>query len=140
VYVFFLSPSTIARSIPAVGWHNRSPGGHPYAVVFPGCWSIASNAGSSVEVPLTGWSTALVGDWPLQVSVSGAAAHALTATLDPNATDLINNGETVQLRVTTDGSALPGSTAIVQVDSTAYSAATEHIHGVRAIPVTITTQ
>jgi hypothetical protein len=227
VYTFFLSGATTVSNAPnAAGWHNRSAGGHDYAVVLPGCssdpsqilnqytfvaaheltesatdpsplsgynfgfgetevadlcngllmqngyalptiWSnsaaqtggspcvpstglpyidvdaspallsIPSGAGSSSAVTLTGWSTALVGDWLLQVSVAGQAAGALTAALDPTATDLINNGRSVKLTVTTDGSAPPGSSAVVQLTSFAPSGAAT-IGGFAFVPVTIT--
>jgi hypothetical protein len=227
VYVFFLSSATtVTDVVNAGGWHNRSAGGHDYAVILPGCssapasilgqytfvaahelieaatdpsplsgydfgfgegevadlcdattiqdsyalptvWSnsaaakggdpcvpatglpyidvdpsprrvsIPSNAGASVDVALTGWSTALVGDWVVQVSVAGKAAGALTATLDPTATDLLNNGESVKLTVTTDGSAAAGSSAIVEVTSFAPSGAAASIQGVQLIPVTV---
>jgi hypothetical protein len=227
VYTFFLSPATTVTDVAdAGGWHNRSAGGHDYAVILPGCssdpgaildqytfvaghelaeaatdpsplsgydfgfgegevadlcddtsvqdtytvptiWSnsaaakggdpcvpatglpyidvdptpsrltIPATAGASVDVTLTGWSTALVGDWLLEVSMQGQSAGAFTAALDPTATDLINNGETVKLTVTTDGSAKAGSTAIVEVSSFAPSGADASIQGVQLIPVTV---
>ncbi len=113
--------------------------GLPYIDVdpSPGHLSIPATAGASVDVTLTGWSTALVGDWLLEVSMEGQSAGAFTATLDPTATDLINNGETVKLTVTTDGSAKAGSTAIVEVSSYAPSGADASVQGVQLIPVTV---
>jgi hypothetical protein len=229
VYGFFLSNAATVTDQPgAGGWHNRSPGGHDYAVILPGCatdptdilseysfvagheliesatdpaplggyaffgegevadlcdgpsmqdgylvptiWSnsaaakggdpcvpalglpyisvdpspalvsIPAKQGSSVTVTLTGWSTALVGDWVLQPSVVGQAGQALTATLDPKATDLINNGESVQLTLTTDGSAPAGNTAIIEVTSYAPSGAAASIQGVQLIPVKVVAQ
>jgi hypothetical protein len=227
VYAFFLSSATtVTDQVGAGGWHNRSPGGHDYAVILPGCssdpgdileqytfvasheliesatdpsplsgydfgfgqgevadlcdvtvmensyavptvWSnsaaakggdpcvpaqglpyisvdpsvskvsLPSSKGSEVDVTLTGWSTSQVGDWLIQVSVNGQAAQAVTATLDPTATDLLNNGETVKLEVTTDGSASPGSTAIIEVLSYAPSGDEASIQGVQLIPVNI---
>ena len=113
-------------SLPTI-WSNTAAGqggdpcvpasGFPYVDVDPSPpqVSIPSQAGASVSVTLTGWSTALVGDWLVQVAVAGKAASSLTATLDPSATDLLNNGESVQLTVTADGSAATGSSAIVVV-------------------------
>lgn len=227
VYAFFLSSATtVTDQLGAGGWHNRSGGGHDYAVILPGCssdpstiletytyvasheliesatdpsplsgydfgfgegevadlcdvptledgytvptvWSnsaaakggdpcvpaqtlpyisvdpspakvsLPSTKGSTVDVTLTGWSTALVGDWLLQVSVNGQASQAVTATLDPDATDLLNNGETVKLGISTDGSASAGDTAIVEVVSYAPQGAAASIQGVQLIPVTI---
>ena len=227
VYTFFLSSATTVTNVAnAGGWHNRSAGGHDYAVILPGCssdpgaildqytfvashelaeaatdpsplsgydfgfgegevgdlcddtsvqdtytvptiWSnsaaakggspcvpatglpyidvdpsptkvtLPATAGASVDVTLTGWSTALVGDWLLQASVNGPSAGAFTAMLDPTATDLINNGETVKLTVTTDGSAPAGSTAVVEITSFAPSGAAASIQGVQLIPVTV---
>ena len=113
--------------------------GLPYVDVdpSPAQVNIPATAGASVDVMLTGWSTALVGDWLLEVSVAGQAAGALTAKLDPTATDLINNGETVKLTVTTDGSAPTGNTAIVEVAAVAPSGAQALIQGVQLIPVTV---
>jgi hypothetical protein len=225
VYVFFLSNSTTTTDVAgAGGWHNRSSGGHDYAVILPGCttdpsatlasytftasheliesatdptpisgydfgfgesevgdlcdevvtqngyylptiWSntaaakggdpcvpaaglpyidvdpsprqvsLPAKAGASATVTLTGWSTALVGDWVLQIAAGGKGASSLTATLDPKATDLLNNGETVQLTVTTDGSAAAGSTAMIEVTSYAPSGAESTAQGVQLIPV-----
>ncbi|HEY8088306.1 MAG TPA: hypothetical protein VIF09_10690, partial [Polyangiaceae bacterium] len=113
--------------------------GLPYVDVdpSPGQVNIPATAGASVNVTLTGWSTALVGDWLLEVSVAGQAGGALTATLDPKATDLVNNGETVKLTVTTDGSAPAGDTAIVEVVSYAPSGAQAAVQGVQLIAVTV---
>jgi hypothetical protein len=227
VYAFFLSSATtVTDQAGAGGWHNRSPGGHDYAVILPGCssdpgdileqytfvasheliesatdpsplsgynfgfgegevadlcdatvtedsyavptvWSnsaaakggdpclpaqappyvsvdpsvskvsLPSSKGSEVDVTLTGWSTSQVGDWLIQVTVNGQASQAVKATLDPTATDLLNNGETVELEVTTDGSASPGSTAIIEVLSYAPSGDEASIQGVQLIPVNI---
>jgi hypothetical protein len=113
--------------------------GLPYIDVDPSPRrvSLSQRAGASVDVTLTGWSTAVVGDWVVQVSVVGKVAGALTATLDPTATDLLDNGESVKLTVTTDGSAPAGSSAIVEVTSFAPSGAAESIQGVQLIPVTV---
>jgi hypothetical protein len=113
--------------------------GLPYVDVdpSPAQVNIPATAGGSVDVTLTGWSTSLVGDWVLEVSVAGQAAGALTAKLDPTATDLLNNGETVKLTLTTDGSAPAGNTAIVEVASYAPSGAQAAIQGVQLIPVTV---
>ncbi len=225
VYAFFLSgATTVTNEAGAGGWHNRSPQGHDYAVVLPGCSSdpsaileqytfvashelieaatdpspisgydfgfgegevgdvcdVVTTAGgytvptiwsnsaaakggdpcvpaqslpyisvdpsmakvslpqtkdSSVDVTLTGWSTEQVGDWLLQVTVNGS--QAVTAKLDPKATDLLDNGETVELTIATDGSASPGDTAIVEITSYAPSGALASIQGVQFIPVTI---
>jgi hypothetical protein len=227
VYMFFFSTAvTTTDQAGAGGWHNRSAGGHDYAVILPGCspapgdildqytfvagheaiesatdpsplsgydfgfgegevadlcdvttvqdgydvptiWSnsaaakggspcipasslpyidvdpsmphvsIASSAGASAELTLTGWSTAVTGDWLLQVAVVGQNAQAFTATLD-SPTDLINNGGTAKLTVTTDGSAGAGSTAIIEVQSYAPSGALASIAGVQLIPLTVT--
>ena len=227
VYSFFLSSATTVTTVAnAGGWHNRTGGGHDYAVILPGCssaaadimaqyafvaahelseaatdpsptsgynfgfgesevadlcdgasmqdsyvlptiWSNSSAAkggdpcvpaagtpyvdvdpspksvsipatkGASVEVTLTGWSTARVGDWIVQATVSGQSAGSFTATLSPTATDLLNNGETVKLTVTTDGSAAAGSTAVVEVTSLAPMGAAASVQGVQFIPVTV---
>jgi hypothetical protein len=225
VYEFFLSGAAMADNVPnAIGWHDRSPGEHAFAVVLPGCssapadilstytfvaahelieaatdpapntgysfgfgqgevgdlcnvlttqdgyavptiWSnsaaarggdpcvpatgkayvdvdpapasvsVGAQAGASASVTLTGWSTAQVGDWLLQASVV-SGHNGLTAALDPMATDLVNNGETLKMTVTNDGTAPAGSSALVQVISLAPGLTTD-LQGVRLIPVTV---
>jgi hypothetical protein len=225
VYEFFLSAAATADNVPnAIGWHDRSPAGHAYAVILPGCssaaadilntysfvaahelieaatdpapnsgysfgfgqgevgdlcnvltmqggyavptiWSnsaaaaggdpcvpatgrtyvdvdpapasvsVGAQAGASASVTLTGWSTAQVGDWLVQASVVSGSS-GITAALDPMATDLVNNGETLQLTVTNDGSAAGGSSALVQVVSIAPGL-TSDLQGIQLIPVTV---
>ncbi len=136
-------PTVWSNSAAAQGGDPCVPStGAPYVDVdpAPATLSIGSSQGASVAVTLTGWSTAQVGDWLLEVSVVGPAAYALTPTLDPMATDLLNDGESVQLTVTTDGSAAPGSTALVEVMSYAPSGADASVQGVQLIPVTFASQ
>jgi hypothetical protein len=132
-------PTIWSNSAAAAGGDPCVPAtGQPYIDVDPSppSLSIGSSAGATASATLTGWSTAQVGDWLLQVAVVGSSAQAFQATLDPTATDLLDNGETVKLTVTTDGSAGPGSSAIVEVTSYAPSGATS-IQGVQLIPVTV---
>jgi hypothetical protein len=116
--------------VPSIGLPYIDVGASPASVKLP------SPAGSSIDVTLTGWSTALVGDWVVEIEVSGPAGQAITATLDDSATDLINNGESVQLHVKTDGSVPAGSSAIIEVSSVAPSGPAS-IQGVQLIPVTL---
>jgi hypothetical protein len=134
-------PTIWSNSAAAQGGDPCVPSsGLPYidADPSPARLTVASASGSSAVVTLTGWSTALVGDWLLEVSVSGQAAGSLKATLDPASTDLVNNGTSVKVTVTTDGSAPPGSSAVVQVTSFAPSGAVQSIQGIAFLPVTVT--
>jgi hypothetical protein len=112
--------------------------GAPYVDVdsMPGTVTIAPAAGATATVTLTGWSTVSVGDWLLQASVVGKYGGSFTATLDPNATDLINNGQLVQLIVTTDGSAPAGASALVEI-MTYAPLGDSGVTGVQLIPVTV---
>jgi hypothetical protein len=130
-------PTIWSNSAAAAGGDPCVPAvGTPYVDVDPAPASVnvSAKAGATASVTLTGWSTALVGDWRLQASV--VSGRGITAALDPTATDLANNGETVKLTVTNDGSAAAGSSALVQVISIAPGLKTA-LHGVQFIPVTV---
>jgi hypothetical protein len=130
-------PTIWSNSAAAAGGDPCLPAtGMPYVDVDPApkSVSVGTQSGATTVVTLTGWSTAPVGDWLVQAAV--VTGSGITAKLDPMATDLVNNGGTLKLTVTNDGSAAAGSTALVQVISVAPGLTTD-LQGIQLIPVTV---
>jgi hypothetical protein len=130
-------PTVWSNSAAAAGADPCVPGtGLPYVDVdpVPASVGLSAKAGATVSVTLTGWTTAPVGDWLVQASVVGGGG--IKAALDPMATDLVNNGETLKLTLTSDGSAKAGSTALVEVVSVAPGLEGA-LQGVQFIPVNV---
>ncbi|HEY8091021.1 MAG TPA: hypothetical protein VIF09_24330, partial [Polyangiaceae bacterium] len=78
-------PTIWSNTAAAAGGYPCAPATDlPYIDVdpSPAQLTIPATAGSSAGVTLMGWSTALVGDWLLEVKMVGPAASAFTATLD----------------------------------------------------------
>jgi hypothetical protein len=74
-------------------------------------------SGNSTSVQLTGWSSTRVGDWIVRASVSGDYASSVSATLQTDGTSYINDGESVTLKLATDGTVPAGTRLIVEVTS-----------------------
>ncbi len=91
-----------------------APSSPHFNVDVPGDAIHSAPPGGSIDIPIVGWSTAPVGDWPIVAYPGGYSVVMANLTLSQ---DTINNGQTATLTVQIPSSAHHGDVANIAIYS-----------------------